>query len=125
MGVSAASVSEWVRGVSNPSLDRVERIPELLEVNGHWLLTGQGQMELPGAQPDLEQARRAGAEAAAAEVMRVVRQVATRYGTAVETTATAGGKGAGPRELIEDLEAETQRPPQLGTGRARRAKGAK
>ena len=41
-----ARVSEWRNGRSVPHLTFLTGLCNVLEVSGHWLLTGQGQMQL-------------------------------------------------------------------------------
>lgn len=52
------------------------KIPAALGVNGHWLLTGEGPMEPPGEQPDIELARREGAMQAATAIQAAIDAVA-------------------------------------------------
>jgi hypothetical protein len=55
-----------------PGADKLCRIPEFLQVSGHWLLTGSGGEGPPTAELDLEAERRAVREAFAREVRAVV-----------------------------------------------------
>lgn len=57
VGVSQASVSEWRRGVSLPSAEKLAQLTMVLGVSGHWLLTGEGPVEPAGASPDIERVR--------------------------------------------------------------------
>ena len=44
LGVREATVSDWMAGRTAPNLDQLLRLPGLLNVSGHWLLTGAGPM---------------------------------------------------------------------------------
>ena len=72
LGASQAAVSEWVRGVSAPDLEHLARLPGLLGVSGHWLLTGEGGTGLPG-QPPQGLAAAAAVDLARQQVLAVVR----------------------------------------------------
>ncbi len=49
VGVSQSAVSDWVRDEKLPEGKFLVQFPGLLEVSGHWLLTGTGPEALPGA----------------------------------------------------------------------------
>jgi transcriptional regulator with XRE-family HTH domain len=42
LGVGVATVSEWFTRGRVPNGDVMLRLPQALDVNGHWLLTGEG-----------------------------------------------------------------------------------
>lgn len=44
LGVQQATVSDWCIGKALPAGSSMARLPELLSVSGHWLLTGDGPM---------------------------------------------------------------------------------
>ena len=46
IGVDKARISEWETGRVEPSVDSLARICRALHVSGHWLLTGDGPMEV-------------------------------------------------------------------------------
>lgn len=51
--ISGTTVSEWFTRGRMPHGDVMLRMPEVLEVNGHWLLTGQGSRDrVPSADAD-------------------------------------------------------------------------
>lgn len=80
LGVSQAAVSEWARGV-----DKLCAVPDALGINGHWLLTGKGQIDPPEAATDLE-----------AERAAVVAEYATKLEAALlQTVREVTGSGGG------------------------------
>lgn len=46
LGVGVATVSEWFTRGRVPSGEVILRLPDALEVSGHWLLTGRGPRDL-------------------------------------------------------------------------------
>lgn len=72
LGTAQSTVQNWVAQGKPPGGAHLAKIPGLLNVSGHWLLTGKGPMGAPGATPDLERAReqgyRAGVAAAVAHL---------------------------------------------------------
>lgn len=44
LGVREATVSDWMAGRTAPNLDQLLRLPVILDVSGHWLLTGAEPM---------------------------------------------------------------------------------
>ena len=42
LGVRVATVNEWFTQARMPSGQAMVKLPEILQVNGHWLLTGKG-----------------------------------------------------------------------------------
>lgn len=78
LGVGVATVSEWFTRGRVPSGEIMLRLPQTLQVNGHWLLTGEGPRELEqhhGGDPYLR-----GAQDALARMARSVEEVARRFG---------------------------------------------
>lgn len=45
LGVGVATVSEWFTRGRVPNGDVMLRLPRVLHLNGHWLLTGEGSRE--------------------------------------------------------------------------------
>lgn len=91
LGVNRSAISSWSNGHKVPSAETLARIPFAFKVNGHWLLTGKGQRELPQEQPDIDRARREGFEAGLAEAERRVK--GRREPTVGETIGAAAAKG--------------------------------
>lgn len=78
LGVGVATVSEWFTRGRVPNGDVMLRLPHALEINGHWLLTGEGPRE-PGW--DLGQDPYArGAQDALVRVGRCLDEVARQLG---------------------------------------------
>lgn len=48
LDVREATISEWANGRRSPRLEHLERLPAVLGVSGHWLLTGQGERSYVG-----------------------------------------------------------------------------
>ena len=46
IGTASARISEWSNGRSTPAFKYLSRLPDALSISGHWLLTGNGSMEL-------------------------------------------------------------------------------
>ena len=44
LGVSSSTVSDWFAGRYLPRAEILMVLPDVLEVSGHWLLTGRGQL---------------------------------------------------------------------------------
>lgn len=82
IGVGEATVSEWLTRGRAPLGDVMLLLPEVLDVNGHWLLTGNGPREIPdGEHPDLY---RQGAQDVLADVMRLCEDLRNRHGVPSE-----------------------------------------
>lgn len=78
LGVGVATVSEWFTRGRVPSGDVMLRLPHVLLVNGHWLLTGEGPREPePSGGGDPYQR---GIEDALAYMDDCLAQVARRFG---------------------------------------------
>ncbi|HEU4558460.1 MAG TPA: helix-turn-helix transcriptional regulator [Longimicrobium sp.] len=82
LGVGVATVSEWFTRGRVPNGDVMLRLPAALNVNGHWLLTGEGPREYEqGADGD---PYLRGASDAIARMTRAMDEVARRFGTPAE-----------------------------------------
>jgi transcriptional regulator with XRE-family HTH domain len=90
LGVGAATVSEWFTRGRVPNGDVMLRLPHVLAVNGHWLLTGEGLRESRGMPQD--DPYRRGAEDALREVQESLSRSARRFGAALGDGGT-GGEG--------------------------------
>ncbi len=44
LGVSSSTVSDWFAGRYLPRAEILMVLPDILDVSGHWLLTGRGQL---------------------------------------------------------------------------------
>jgi transcriptional regulator with XRE-family HTH domain len=73
LGQPHATVLKWRNGAT-PGGDALSRLPAVLKVNGHWLLTGEGPMAAPGARPDLALERAAAVAGFASVVQETVSQ---------------------------------------------------
>ena len=51
VGVTQSSVSLWELGKGDPTTENMERIAQALNINYHWLLTGEGDMYETDMQP--------------------------------------------------------------------------
>lgn len=66
------TVSKWEVGAV-PGGDLLAKLPEILKVSGHWLLTGEGPIEPPGEVPDAGRLQRVAAAAERGAILRVLR----------------------------------------------------
>ena len=107
-----------------PGADRLGAIVGLLEVNGHWLLTGKGPMEPPGEDYELEReratARRQLAEKLIQAVGKVVREVAEGAGVVTSPEAASVPAHQLPEILANDAKIRRDAAKQ-GRGTKRRA----
>ena len=56
VGVSPTSIANILADENKPNVETVTRLVEVLQINGHWLLTGEGAMFLtPGQTTEQEQ----------------------------------------------------------------------
>ncbi|MBV9774413.1 MAG: helix-turn-helix transcriptional regulator [Gemmatimonadetes bacterium] len=88
LGVGVATVSEWFTRGRVPNGDVMLRLPHVLRVSGHWLLTGEGprdQERRRGTDPYL-----LGARDAVAYLARCLDDVTRRFGTEVVPPPPAG-----------------------------------
>lgn len=80
IGAAGPTVIEWFTKGALPDGEKLARLPDALQVNGHWLLTGEGSMLPPGSGTEQsDHAFRAGAQAVTAQVRRLVTQLETVY----------------------------------------------
>lgn len=100
------TVSKWEDGTV-PGGEMLAKVADLLDVSGHWLLTGTGPMERPGAVMDMARVERVAALAERGRVLRAIR--ATLDGIAHGELARA------VQEVTEGLP-----PPPAAAGRKRR-----
>lgn len=77
LGVGEATVSEWFTRGRVPQGDVFLRLPGVLAVNGHWLLTGDGPEELGDPGGD---AYREGVETILHDLDRFAREEQRRHG---------------------------------------------
>jgi len=78
LGVGVATVSEWFTRGRVPSGDVMLRLPQVLRVNGHWLLTGEGSRALKRRRGEDPYQR--GAQDAIARMTHCLEDVAHRFG---------------------------------------------
>lgn len=89
LGVAQPTAVEWFSRDRLPDADVVARLPDVLGVNGHWLLTGDGTQAPPGhGKETTDQAMRLGAQSVIADLRRYVADLMERW------DATARGKEA-------------------------------
>lgn len=77
LGVGEATVSEWFTRGRVPQGDVFLRLPSVLQVNGHWLLTGDGPEELADPGGD---AFRTGVRTILEELREFAREERRRHG---------------------------------------------
>jgi transcriptional regulator with XRE-family HTH domain len=82
LGVGVATVSEWFTRGRVPNGDVMLRLPLALEVDGHWLLTGEGPRELERDREGDPYLR--GAQDALVRMGHCLEEVARRFGTEIE-----------------------------------------
>lgn len=76
MGVPQSTVQKWKAG-SVPGGALLALATRVLKLNGHWVLTGKGQVEAPGTTPDLERLRAQAKAEAALEFAAAFREATT------------------------------------------------
>ena len=54
VGITSATVSQWVNGIRSPSGTSMQILSQVLHVSQLWLETGEGPMELPDAVEDYD-----------------------------------------------------------------------
>lgn len=123
VGVGQATVSEWARGISLPSAERLVLLPEVLEVSGHWLLTGRGPIEPPGMEADEGLALAAARRQVAEEFVRLVRQAAAGYGDVGATQPDRSPTPAEAESLLEEAERVAPAPDAAAPRRGQRKSG--
>lgn len=77
LDVGEATVSEWFTRGRVPQGDVFLRLPGVLRMNGHWLLTGDGPEELSDPEGD---AYRTGVRTILEELLSFTRQEEKRHG---------------------------------------------
>lgn len=88
LGVGVATVSEWFTRGRVPNGDVMLRLPQALQVNGHWLLTGEGSREREphrGMDPYL-----CGVQDTLGHMARSIEEAARRFGTEPMRRMTSG-----------------------------------
>lgn len=50
IGVSPTSIANILSGENKPNIETVTKLVEVLKINGHWLLTGEGEMWIAGSE---------------------------------------------------------------------------
>ncbi len=70
--IRQSSVYQWEKDKAVPTGQVLLALPGVLEINGHWLLTGLGQRGAPGAAVDLEAERAAVRREVLAEMEKAV-----------------------------------------------------
>lgn len=81
LGVSAATISEWLTRGRVPSVEAVLFLPSALGVSGHWLLSGEGPRDLPHA--SCGDPYQDGVHAALDEVTAAIAELQARHSTRV------------------------------------------
>jgi len=80
IGAAGPTVIEWFTKGALPDGEKLARLPDALQVNGHWLLTGQGPLLPPGAGSNAaDLAHRFGAQEVTAKVRRFVGELESQY----------------------------------------------
>jgi transcriptional regulator with XRE-family HTH domain len=98
LGVPHATVLKWSGG-SVPGGDLLAKLPKALGVSGHWLLTGEGPADAPGAREDLSRARRVAAAEERGRILSAMRE-------AIERIEGPDGLAA-----VQDVTADLQKRP--------------
>lgn len=96
LGVGMATVSEWFTRGRVPNGDVMLRLPHALQVNGHWLLTGEGSSEQHAQDGD---PYRRGAHEAVERMARALEVVARRFGVESPQESPSAPRGRGPIPL--------------------------
>ena len=113
-GAASPTVNEWFKSEAIPDGVMLARIAEALDVNGHWLLTGEGPMARPGrGEEGLEEAFRAGANAVIGKLGQVVAQLHSDFSG--ETATQRGAKVL--EQERHDAEAARKSPGRRGSAR--------
>jgi len=76
LGVGVATVSEWFTRGRVPQGDVFLQLPALLQVNGHWLLTGEGTRDMASAE---QGAYEQGARDVLTELTAALKRIEERY----------------------------------------------
>ena len=118
VGCQQSVVSEWINGGRAPSGLYLLRLPEALEVNGHWLLTGEGELDdTPANDADMPAYYARGGLAALARIEQVLsetRAALLQQDDAIQRAA---------RAAMAAREAEARASAKTRAGSAKRASG--
>jgi transcriptional regulator with XRE-family HTH domain len=92
LGVGVATVSEWFTRGRVPGGEVMLRLPHVLRVNGHWMLTGEGprHLERGGASDPYLQ----GVDDALAHVARQLDEAAKHFGVGRSVRSASGASAA-------------------------------
>ncbi len=55
-GIPRSTLETYISGKATPKPDRLAAICQILNINGHWLLTGEGEMRIVASPADLKAA---------------------------------------------------------------------
>lgn len=99
MGVPHGTVQRWSKG-TEPKADLLAAAVRHLKISGHWVLTGEGPMERPGFEPDVDRAIRAAVAVAVAEALDGVGQALR--------VAEGEAQGRAPRPSQQEILAATE-----------------
>jgi transcriptional regulator with XRE-family HTH domain len=118
MGTRQSTISDWLaepgaKRTKLPSLEYVLQLPEALDVDGHWLLTGEGGMERAGDQ-EIGQRVRAEIERRVSELREeLVADLGQRFGVGPEeeegSTDPRASHAQGAAQIIAADRARRQR----------------
>ncbi|HYL22451.1 MAG TPA: helix-turn-helix domain-containing protein [Gemmatimonadales bacterium] len=112
-GAASATVSEWFTKQAIPDGITLARIAQALNVNAHWLLTGEGPMAPPGhGERGVEDVFRAGAQAVIGRLDELVTELHADF-----DEASATQRAARLAQVRQDAEQARQ-----GHGRRRAAR---
>lgn len=75
VGVSQPSVSEWERGVSNPTMDSLGMVAKVLRVSLEWLGKGEGEIEPSASYQEAKAAENAPLEVQLLDLFRAMNWV--------------------------------------------------
>lgn len=109
IGAAKGTVSDWFNPKKEPEAivpdgERMAKLPSVLGVSGHWLLTGEGP-SVPGGEGALKRAQQAGAGTVLAEMARIIEQLRL-----VHASESAGGEMSSRRaaQVIEHERAQSR-----------------
>lgn len=107
VGTAKGTVSDWFNPKKDaivPDGERMAKLPAVLGVSGHWLLTGEGPT-VPGGDGAIKRAEAAGATKILTELQRVVEQLRV-----VHASEIVGGELSSQRvaQVIEHERAQSR-----------------
>ena len=121
-----STISGWKNGTALPDARALERLPTLLRISGHWLLTGEGSMDPPTSQ-ELEPYQQA-RFLVSREMREAVINAVTAALPPIELSPAAHAPGArgGPTlgTIVHDSFPEIERPPSQRPEKKKRPKRA-